>query len=205
MPPFSDIKVLSKRKQQILDKAQELFSRKGYLTASMRDLAEELDIKPASLYSHYKSKEEILWEIALRCAREFHTAVLHQHAQADDPESQLAGMIRIHISVIVRNIDAAAIFFKEWQELSEPRRSQYKKLIQTYEEAFSDVLKRGIEAGVFRPIPTKFATSMLLSATNWIQHWYKPRGKMKEADVARVCKDFILAGLGNSHVQVKQG
>lgn len=195
MPPFSDIKVLSKRKQEILEKAQELFSRKGYAVASMRDLADELHIKPASLYSHYASKEDILWEIALRCAREFHEGVLHQHEKDSDPQVQLGEMIRAHISVIVRNIDAAAIFFREWEKLSEPKRSRYKELIYTYEQAFATVIERGVEAEIFRPIPAKFATSMLLSSMNWIQHWYKPRGKMRESEVARVCQAFVLDGL----------
>ena len=192
---FSDIKVLSKRKREILDRAQELFNQKGYATASMRDLAEELHIKPASLYSHYQSKEEILWEIALRCAREFHEGVLPLTQTHEEPLELLRSMIKAHVTVIIRNIDAAGIFFTEWEKLSEPRRSTYASLIQEYEEAFAKVIREGIRMGIFRSVPAKFATSMLLSSINWIQHWYRPRGKMKEAQITQTCQEFILEGL----------
>lgn len=192
---FSDDKVLSKRKQEILDRAQELFNRKGYVSASMRDLAEELSIKPASLYSHYASKEEILWAIAVRCAREFYEGVLPIAERDMTPDKRLEKMIDAHISVIIRNIDAAGIFFKEWKKLNEPKRTEYAKLILGYEAAFAQVIQEGISDGIFQDIPPKFTSSMLLAAINWIQYWYKPTGNMKEEDISAVCKAFILNGL----------
>ena len=194
--PFSNIKVISKRKQEILDRAQELFNQKGYVAASMRELADELHIKPASLYSHYKSKEEILWEIALRCAKEFHDAVLPLADQDMDPTNQLSKMIQTHVEVIIRNIDAAGIFFKEWEKLNDPKRSSYAKLIQQYEEAFAGVIRKGIDQEVFQAMPAKFATSMLLSSINWIQHWYKPRGKMKVSEIAKDLSELHPGRLG---------
>lgn len=45
------------RAQQV---ALELFTRRGYETTSMREIAEELGIQKASLYHHFSSKEAIL-------------------------------------------------------------------------------------------------------------------------------------------------
>ena len=47
-------------KERILNAAILLFSDKGYSKVSVRDIAEEVGIKAASLYSHFRSKEEIL-------------------------------------------------------------------------------------------------------------------------------------------------
>ncbi|MDP4144002.1 MAG: TetR/AcrR family transcriptional regulator [Bacillota bacterium] len=41
----------------------ELFSKKGFNSVSIRDLAKEVGIKQSSLYNHFKSKDEILEDI----------------------------------------------------------------------------------------------------------------------------------------------
>ena len=50
-------------KQKIIDVSIDLFSKKGYDSVSLRQIAEEVGIKKSSIYSHFSSKEAILLEI----------------------------------------------------------------------------------------------------------------------------------------------
>ena len=50
-------------KEKIFDVSIDLFSKKGYDSVSLREIAEEVGIKKSSIYSHYPSKEAILMEI----------------------------------------------------------------------------------------------------------------------------------------------
>ena len=50
-------------KEKIFDVSLELFSKKGYDSVSLREIAEEVGIKKSSIYSHYPSKEAILMDI----------------------------------------------------------------------------------------------------------------------------------------------
>ena len=43
--------------------ALDIFSKKGYYSVSLREIAEEVGIKKSSIYSHYPSKEAILMDI----------------------------------------------------------------------------------------------------------------------------------------------
>jgi len=45
------------RREQIIQTAARLFRAKGFMASSMRDIAAELGIEAASLYSHIKSKD----------------------------------------------------------------------------------------------------------------------------------------------------
>ena len=50
-------------KEKIFEASIDLFSEKGFDAASMREIAEMVGIKKASVYSHYNSKDQILEEI----------------------------------------------------------------------------------------------------------------------------------------------
>lgn len=47
-------------KKAILDKALDLFSVQGYEATSIAQIANAVGIRKASMYSHFKSKQEIL-------------------------------------------------------------------------------------------------------------------------------------------------
>ena len=50
-------------KERIFEDAIDLFAEKGFDASSMREIAERVGIKKASLYSHYNSKDQILEKI----------------------------------------------------------------------------------------------------------------------------------------------
>ena len=50
-------------KEKIFDVSLDLFSKRGYDSVSLREIAEEVGIKKSSIYSHYPSKEAILMDI----------------------------------------------------------------------------------------------------------------------------------------------
>ena len=50
-------------KEKIFDVSLDLFSKRGYDSVSLREIAEEVGIKKSSIYSHYSSKEAILMDI----------------------------------------------------------------------------------------------------------------------------------------------
>jgi AcrR family transcriptional regulator len=47
-------------KERIVDEALTLFSTKGYKGTSVKNIADAVGVKDASLYKHFKSKQEIL-------------------------------------------------------------------------------------------------------------------------------------------------
>lgn len=50
-------------KERIFDVSIDLFSKKGYDSVSLREIADRVGIKKSSIYSHYPSKEAILMDI----------------------------------------------------------------------------------------------------------------------------------------------
>jgi AcrR family transcriptional regulator len=54
------------RKKEILDAAQELFFSKGFENTTMDDIAERAEFGKPTLYTYFKSKEEILFHVHMR-------------------------------------------------------------------------------------------------------------------------------------------
>jgi AcrR family transcriptional regulator len=57
-------------KMKIIEVAIELFSKRGYSGASIRDITKEVGIKESSLYKHFKNKDEILETIYVNFRKE---------------------------------------------------------------------------------------------------------------------------------------
>ena len=53
------------RKEEIVRTAEMLFKKKGYTAVTMRDIAQAMGIKAASLYNHIQSKQQILSDIII--------------------------------------------------------------------------------------------------------------------------------------------
>ena len=74
---------ITDRKTEIISVAAKLFKEKGYSAVTMRDIAQAMDIKAASLYNHIKSKQEILVLIIIEIAEEF-TQTMNEVVASDE-------------------------------------------------------------------------------------------------------------------------
>jgi AcrR family transcriptional regulator len=188
-------KTQSNRRAQILDAAAALYSEKGYQATGVRELAETVGIEPASIYSHFGSKESLLWEIAIACADDFQHSVQPIASSGEPPQERLRAMITEHVKVTLRNQNAAAVFTHEWQHLGEKRNAQYAHRRQEYEQMFRDVIQEGIDLGIFQHYSNKFITLTILSALNFTYKWYRPEGNMTPSEIGEGVASILLDGL----------
>lgn len=190
-----ELTVKKSRKEQIEEKATALFEERGYAATSMRDLAQVLGIEAASLYSHIKSKEEILQKICFRMADEFFNAwnevELENRSQADKMEKAMIA----HVKVITKDTAASAVFFNEWRHLSEPHLSQFLAMRNDYEGRFISIITDGMTSGEFNEVDAKFTMLTVLSSLNWTHNWYKSSGNLSPEEVGRRLSSLLLNGL----------
>src|ERR1043165_6063344 len=163
------------RKEQVIRKAAELFKDKGYAAASMRDLAQLLGIEAASLYSHIKSKEEILRSLCFDMATEFRKSLEEVEKQNVSASEKLRKGIVGHIQVMAKDLTASAVFMNEHRHLSQPYLRQFLLLRINYINRFKDIIEEGVTKGEFKSnIDRKLAVMTLFSSLNWMPLWYDP-------------------------------
>jgi TetR/AcrR family transcriptional regulator, cholesterol catabolism regulator len=188
------------RRDEIRSAAERLFREKGYLATSMRDLADEMDMKGGgSLYAHIRGKEDLLWEIANEATDAFFSALEPILSQELPPVQKLRAAMIAHLTTIMDHLGAAAVFFDEWRHLSDTRpdnrRTQYLTRRDAYERVFQELICAGIASGTFRPVDERLATLHILGGMNAIRHWYRPDGRLTSQQVAEGIADMLLHGL----------
>jgi len=97
-------------KEKIYIEAARLFQEKGYAAASMRDLAERLQLRPSSLYSHIRSKEDLLEKICFDNAHRY-LQLMEECLQMPKPAAQkVEQLLRRHIRMALENPTSITVF-----------------------------------------------------------------------------------------------
>jgi len=183
------------RKQQIEEKATQLFQEKGYTATSMRDLAQVLGIEAASLYSHIKSKEEILQKTCFLMAEEFFTAWSKVENENNSMAAKMRKAMIVHVQVVTKNTAASAVFFNEWRHLSEPYLGDFLAMREDYEGRFMQIILDGMSSGEFKKVDKKFMMLTILSSLNWTHNWYKENGNLSPEEIGERLANLLLNGL----------
>jgi len=194
------MEVNTKRKKDVITVAQSLFREKGYESTSMRQLAKELNLEVASLYSHIRSKSDLLEVICFGMADKFLLAAKEVNDIYFSAEEKLRMYISNHVNLLTQNLDSSVVFLRDWRFLPETQKKQFISLRNHYEEGIIEMIQTGVTENVFSPSDIKMASLTILSSLNWIVEWYNPAGKMSPPQIANQLADFILNGLKkNNH------
>lgn len=125
-PAMMNEKMWTGKQQKILALAKKFFAEKGYTETSMRDLAQQLNIKAATFYSHFKSKEDLL--IAL-CDELYDMMVQNIEFLTNpelSPEKKFQKYLRIHISTLLSYPEIFNIYYKYWHLVNAEKRKLYE-------------------------------------------------------------------------------
>jgi TetR/AcrR family transcriptional regulator, cholesterol catabolism regulator len=184
------------RKDQIIEKATELFKVNGFTGTSMRDLAQEVGMEAGSLYSFLNSKEEILQTICFDMAHKFLSNINEATAMENcSNEEKLNQAIQGHVKIITANISATSVFWSEWKYLQQPWLSDFSKLQVEYENKFKSILEAGIATSEFCIDDPTFATMAILSSLNGLQKWRTY--SMEPEALSTAFASLFIAGIKN--------
>jgi AcrR family transcriptional regulator len=165
------------RVEQVLHRAARLFTSKGYEAASMRDLAAAVDIRPSSLYHHFRSKQHILFEICSGFQRDFNLEVVPELRAERPADAAIRAAIKKHIEFSHRRWPDVLVNLRERRSLPAEQQATLNVLRRQYRDAMAAAIQRGITDGVFAVPDSKLAAMMILDMVNGIAYWFKPRDR----------------------------
>lgn len=161
-------------RDEMLERAARLFAEKGYDASSMRDLAEEVAVRPSSLYHHFPGKDRILFEICYGFQQDFNLEVVPELRADRPPEEAIRGAIRAHILFSNRRWPQVLVNMRERRSLPADQQTAINALRRQYRDAITSVIERGCAQGAFAVPDPKLAAMAILDMVNGIAHWFRP-------------------------------
>lgn len=180
------------KKQNIINTAADLFREKGYAATSMRNLAAAVGIEPSSIYSHIRSKEDLLIEICTSCADRFTSGMDEIYYSDVSDKKKIKHLIRLHLDIAYENPASITVFNDDWKFLPEPAMSSFVISRKDYESKFKRILVNGKKQGKFEFKNIDILFNIIIKMLHWSYTGIKSHSK--EA-VESELTEFILKSL----------
>ena len=127
------------RIEQIRGKALELFATRGFAQVGMRELALHIGITAGSLYHHFVSKEQLLFELFEEFYEDLHELVVLN--AVGSPMQRLRALLQVHIALHERCHLQMRVVEQEFRCLSLAHQQQIVQLRSHYEEQLLQCLQ----------------------------------------------------------------
>ncbi len=182
------------RRGEIIKEAGLLFSKKGYSSTSMQDIADSLGIKAASLYNHISSKQEILTELLLDAAKSFVDGMKQiNHAQIS-PLDKLKRIIALHVKMATNHPNQMSLMVEDWRNLDITGKTNYLAFRDSYEDDFKKILHACIEQAYFDDIHLELALFSILSTLRWTHIWHLKHPELSAIDLEILLQKYLIEG-----------
>ena len=183
------------RKKIILAEAARLFRTKSYAAATLRELAKQSGIKGGSIYYHFSSKQEILYNVMDYTLTELTFRLREVEKNEMDVVKKLQKAIETHIVYHISNLNMTYVTDSEIRSLTNENYKDIIKKRKRYENLFIKILDEGIKTGQFDIKDSKRTTYAILQMCTGVSYWYKEGGPLRVEDVVEIYSKFAYGGL----------
>lgn len=183
------------RKEEIITTAAKLFKEKGYRAVSMRDLAEELGIKAASLYNHIHSKQEILSLIVISVAESFTKHINAVFPKTNSSVEKLEEIIHMHIDITVKETNFLACTNNDWMHLEKKQLVRFLYMRNDYEGKFRQIILKGMKNGELQNRNPEIVLFSILSTLRTFYLWYSKKNSLSPEELKQEMTNTLLSGV----------
>lgn len=183
------------RKKEITTTAAKLFKEKGYRAVTMRDLAENLGIKAASLYNHIRSKQEILSLIVVSTAENFTEHINQAYPKPVSSVQKLEEIISMHIDITIEKTDFLACMNNDWMHLEKKQLVYFLKMRNDYEAKFRRIILDGMNKGELQNRDAEIVLFSILSTLRTFYLWYSKKNSLSSKQLKKEMMETLLHGI----------
>ncbi|ARJ07510.1 TetR family transcriptional regulator [Cnuibacter physcomitrellae] len=189
---------------RILESARQLFNRWGYTGMTLRQIAKDVGIEAQSIYNYTSSKQALVERLVRAGTGELHASVLAAlDAAGPDPSDRLAAAVKAHVIHFLSSANVVVFFRDSLVHFDEGTRSSLLVMLKGYEQVYKDIIRSGIETGVFREVDVTPTTYAILGMGDSVVNWWRPAGRLDAAEVGDLFAGLAVQMVARVHADAQ--
>ena len=186
-------KLVEQRREKIVLAAIKLFSKSGFHTTTMRELAVEAEISSGNIYEYVTTKEDIFFLI-----HDFiHNIAIDGIKQAikgvRDPLEKLRRMIRSEFNMNYNWTDAVLLIYQETHILTKPLLHELLKKEREHVSYYEKAIEECIEKGLMKKTDTRLLANLVKTMTEaWVVKRWDLRGYVDRMEMEKTIIGMIF-------------
>src|SRR5688572_24307535 len=146
----------------ILDAARRIFLEKGYTLTSIRNIAEQIEYSPGTIYLYFKDKDDIFHALH----EEGFSRMLQKMEPLQfvaDPFERLLALGRVYLDFAKHNKDFYDLMFVMQSPLKHETKHEKWEMGNRTLESLKDIIRQCQETGHFKGMDVDFLSFMIWS------------------------------------------
>jgi AcrR family transcriptional regulator len=193
-----------RRRRDIINAAQKIFSVKGFNSATMEEIASEAELSPGTIYLYFKNKEELHTSLSIDILKYLSTQIHKVVNQDIHVEEKIERFRDVFIDLYDHDPNILINLFhlqsgETLHNLSDEVMAQLKQNSAQAHGAIIQVIKEGIEKGIFIDEHPVAMADVLWGSYAGVVLWVDSKKKLNNQ------KDFVKSTLITAFKIIIQG
>jgi AcrR family transcriptional regulator len=188
--------ILAYKRERILEEAVKLFYERGFTGTTLDDIAAELGVTKPFIYTHFRSKTDLLAAICTPTIELSLDAVSRAAKGTGSPTERLYRAIVGFTQVVLSRQANIAIYFREEKNLAPDALSEINALRKKFDRVLSKLLAEGVAAGEFDIKDVSLTALAIGGMISWAYTWHRPEGRLALDDMCERMADLALQMVG---------
>jgi TetR/AcrR family transcriptional regulator, cholesterol catabolism regulator len=181
------------KRERIIATAVELFYNNGLNNTTLEAVADQMNVTKPFIYSHFKSKSELLAEICSRGIRASLDALNRVVASEGTATDKLQSLARDFMLAVLGNQAHIAIYNREEKHLSPQDSEAINAMRREFDRKFCALLNEGVASGEFVVDDVQITSLAIGGIVSWSYVWFRPNGRLTPAETADHVADLVMA------------
>jgi AcrR family transcriptional regulator len=188
------------KRERIVAAAVDLFYHQGYTRTTLEQVADAIQVTKPFIYSHFKSKSDLLAEICSRAVWISNEVINRAVTQQGTVTERLQAIARDFMETVLNHQAHAVIYSREEKELTREDREEINKMRRVFDHKLVALMEEGVASGEFIVEDVHLTALAIVGIVGWSQVWYRPGGRLTRAEAAQRVSTLVLAMVQAKHL-----